>query len=113
MSQQEYISREAALRAMYAQAAECIDLGGEYAKDHDVLIAATFLLNSKSIPAADVVPVHRGEWVEFDGEGTYQCTYCGEPFILLEGTPRDNEYNFCPKCGAYLREVLDGGEHRD
>lgn len=86
----------------------------EYSADgeHPAIIAVQEArMNLLRISAADVVPVHRGEWVEFDGEGTYQCTYCGEPFILMNGTPRDNEYNYCPKCGAYLREGLDGGEY--
>ena len=23
-------------------------------------------------------------------------------FMLLEGTPKDNDYNYCPNCGAEM-----------
>lgn len=48
-----------------------------------------------------------GKWIEedvFDGELVYRCSECGEPFWLENGTPKDNEYNFCPKCGAKMAE---------
>ena len=55
------------------------------------------------LPAADVAPVKRGGWNDF-GEGrTRACDQCGEPFVLLEGTPQENRYNFCPNCGADMR----------
>jgi len=96
----DFISREAVL----ADIEQTIENSGCVNHEREIIDCVRYA------SAADVVPVHRGEWVEFDGVGTYQCTYCGEPFILVEGTPRDNEYNYCPKCGAYLREGLDGGE---
>ena len=46
-----------------------------------------------------------GEWKDLsDGwqEGTYECSNCKEEFVLIEGTPEDNEYNFCPNCGAKM-----------
>lgn len=51
-----------------------------------------------------------GYWIEedvFDGELVYRCSECGEPFWLESGTPKDNEYNFCPKCGAKMAESED------
>ena len=48
-----------------------------------------------------------GHWIEeeiFDGEVAYRCSKCGELFELESGTPKDNEYNFCPKCGARMAE---------
>ena len=55
------------------------------------------------------MPVDRphGEWKDLsDGwqEGTYECSNCKAEFVLIEGTPEDNEYNFCPNCGADMRE---------
>lgn len=32
-------------------------------------------------------------------------TACGNLYILLEGTPKGNDYNFCPGCGRHIREV--------
>ena len=46
-----------------------------------------------------------GHWIEedmFDGDVAYRCSECDELFWLESGTPKDNEYNFCPKCGAKL-----------
>ena len=50
-----------------------------------------------------------GRWVEedmFDGDVAYRCTKCNEVFSLIYGTPKDNEYNYCPNCGCRM----DGGE---
>ena len=49
----------------------------------------------------------KGEWLKIypDNEewNVYECSHCGEEFDLIEGTPYDNEYNFCPNCGADMR----------
>ena len=46
-----------------------------------------------------------GHWIEqdgFDGDIYYDCSECGESFCLIDGTPTDNMYNYCPNCGARL-----------
>ena len=46
-----------------------------------------------------------GRWIEedmFDGDVAYRCSECNELFWIESGTPKDNEYNFCPKCGAKI-----------
>ena len=68
----------------------------------------------KSIPAADVRPMVRGEWIpdydyaEYDYDGStplaeprkfqdgWQCSLCGRYM--------PSETNFCPNCGADMRE---------
>lgn len=53
----------------------------------------------------------RGEWIDLsDGwqEGTFRCSSCQMEFVLIEGTPEDNEYNFCPNCGASMRKEGEG-----
>ena len=50
-------------------------------------------------------PIRHGKWKQWDGYGyedTYECTECGEPFVLIEGTPLQNGYNYCPNCGARM-----------
>lgn len=42
-------------------------------------------------------------WRE-DEDGNWD-TRCGEKFILMEGTPKDNRMNYCPYCGGELSEV--------
>ena len=48
-----------------------------------------------------------GHWIEedmFDGDVAYRCSECNELFWIESGTPKDNGYNFCPKCGKRLVE---------
>lgn len=52
----------------------------------------------------------QGEWIEdtnIFGEGTYECSNCGNPWSLTEGTPVDNDMNFCPNCGAKMTKEVD------
>lgn len=49
-----------------------------------------------------------GKWIEqegFDGDTYYDCSECGESFCLIDGTPADNLYNYCPNCGSKLTEL--------
>jgi len=60
-----------------------------------------------SMPTADVVERKHGKWTLFENDieqNAYECSVCKDVFVLLEGTPQDNVYNFCPNCGADLRE---------
>lgn len=46
-----------------------------------------------------------GRWIEkedWNGDTYYDCSVCGESFSLIEGTPTDNLYNYCPSCGAKM-----------
>ena len=47
-----------------------------------------------------------GEWtaeIGYEGEVIYyECSNCKEAFSLLEGTPEENRYNYCPNCGARM-----------
>ena len=52
----------------------------------------------------------RGEWSlnidDWFGD-CYKCSACGEEFVLNEGTPKDNGYNYCPNCGSEMRGDTD------
>ena len=91
MAEKEYIEREAAINAVYEAYAD-----GESALD--ALIA---------LPAADVRPVVRGKWtlghLPSTSGGSYavvQCSECNSQFPIWRT-------NFCPNCGADMREVDD------
>lgn len=48
----------------------------------------------------------RGKWetIEgWDGDEVYRCSECGEEYVLIDGTPKENSYHFCPNCGADMR----------
>lgn len=54
-----------------------------------------------------------GRWIEedmFDGDVAYRCSECNELFCIECGTPKDNEYNFCPNCGAKMVEQQESEE---
>jgi len=64
----------------------------------------------KSLPAADVRPVVRGHYVgEYDGYAdgnpVYDMWYCSECGCCFEDWDEKPTYNFCPNCGADMREV--------
>ena len=53
----------------------------------------------------------KGKWIEEDDgwDGVFwRCSECNEPLYLVDGTPVDNEYHFCPNCGADMRGEQDG-----
>lgn len=53
-----------------------------------------------------------GHWIMenmSDGDVGYRCSECNELFWLECGTPKDNRYNFCPKCGERLIEQQESG----
>ena len=74
------------------------------------MTADTLELRINDIPSADVAPVRRGRWESFEDvfmETCYQCSECGLSFYLADGgTPKENEYHYCPNCGA----KMDGGK---
>ena len=54
------------------------------------------------------------EWIDYEditGEGsnTYECPSCGFVLQLMEGTPEENSYNYCPKCGKKLIQQNEEG----
>ena len=69
--------------------------------------SAKNLQSISDMPAADVVPVVHGHWIEQeDGnlDTYYTCSACKEDFDLIAGTPCENLYNYCPSCGAKMDE---------
>ena len=59
-----------------------------------------------AIPAEVVYPVKSGHWILHDEvtdwDETWECSACGDEFDMIEGTPIDNGYRFCPSCGAMM-----------
>lgn len=45
------------------------------------------------------------EWRLCDEEANVYDTSCRNPHILIEGTPRENNYEFCPYCGKNIKVV--------
>lgn len=51
----------------------------------------------------DLIP--KGHWIEKEDSNiglSYTCSVCYEEYWLEGSTPNDNEYNYCPCCGAKM-----------
>ena len=89
----EYIEREAALMKLMQDGC-----------------SAKNLQSISDIPGADVAEVVHGRWEDsidkwFEMD-IYTCSKCRESYVLVEGTPKENLWHYCPNCGA----KMDGGE---
>ena len=78
---------------------------------------ATHYLTRRVQDIPSVTPKAKtGHWIEkddFDGDVHYDCSECGESFCLIDGTPTDNLYNYCPICGAKMVEPQESEEEDD
>ena len=45
------------------------------------------------------------EWRLCDEEANVYDTSCRNPHILIEGTPKENNYEYCPYCGKRIKVV--------
>lgn len=45
------------------------------------------------------------EWRLCDEEANVYDTSCRNPHILIEGTPKENNYEHCPYCGKKIKVV--------
>ena len=45
------------------------------------------------------------EWRLCDEEANVYNTSCRNPHILIEGTPKENNYEYCPYCGKKIKVV--------
>ena len=71
----------------------------------DVVMYSPLMNDIKYLPSVQPTILH-GEWEEkecFDGDVYYDCSVCGNSWTTIDGTPMDNEMNFCPHCGADMR----------
>ena len=94
MAEKEYIEREAALRA------NCYFCSAHLKDDSPCNEKCADYMKFMEIPAADVRSVVRGEWEEEDSASnrwSFRCSVCGEG-------GRGYKFNFCPNCGADMRE---------
>ena len=111
----EFIEREAALNADFKIPAKRLDTRIKTARDA-VQAYANYIA---ALPAADVKPVVRGEWVDDKGNvvpwdemntdcpaGSCSCSVCGDWLTASDEYPARGR--FCPNCGADMRGENDG-----
>lgn len=98
----EYIDRVALENAMTIAAVN--------GKERDRRIWAKAICLLHDMPAADVAPVVHGRWEdsvdEWYGTDVYTCSKCRDSYVLVEGTPKENLWNYCPNCGVKMDERM-------
>ena len=96
MANSDYISREAAIEAL-------CKAHSPYPRRREISVGAI-----QDISPADVRPVVRGKWIDVSPAHikVFRCDQCGEETTdTCMDKPR---VNFCPNCGADMREVDNG-----
>ena len=96
MIKKEYIDLEEAVATLKRNSLKCFN---SYYKGY-----VNAIEDLADIPAADVAPVRHGYWIEQCEESLYSCSACGSEWVTIEGTPEENDMDFCPHCGAKMDE---------
>ena len=107
----DLISRQAVINAFCN---ECDISSCPYRDKGKKYASCGYVDTLKHIPS--VSQPKTGQWIEhdgWDGDVYYECSECKEPFVLIDGTPTDNLYNYCPNCGAYLSTMRTDREDGD
>ena len=53
----------------------------------------------------DFSPIH-GQWILYEDEDTnaWECSVCHKVQQLMNGTPFENNWHYCPSCGAKMEQ---------
>lgn len=106
----EYIEREAALEAirnLYPGIPFTKRLMQKWHEENKNFMQCESAI--ERLPAADVVPVRHGRWIEYPEclrfENAYSddhivCSECHEVFSILDNCTE--AFNYCPNCGAKM-----------
>ena len=106
----DYISREAVEKVFSQPVTMSMCLTLEECKQKNAQRQIDLFV-IRGLPSADVRPVVHGKWVN-DHNGKYSpagdnyfCSACKDPSLRAFGKPART--NFCPNCGADMREAND------
>ena len=103
---EDCISRQAVLDA-FGLSEKTRKYGGDHS-GYDTMMKYEIQDVIEDLPSVN--PQRTGHWIEdtngtyTDNHDTWECSQCGHVQILLEGTPKDNDYNYCPNCGCAMVE---------
>ncbi len=48
-----------------------------------------------------------------DDYNTWECSQCKCDWCIEEGTPKDNNMNYCPECGARIKNIVEYKEENN
>ena len=104
----DLISRQAAIDAIWRHATDVLERSDLESSDYDLFIQDVYKMAHRHIaeliqnlPSAE--PVKRGRWVIEPDERVMHCSFCGWVVEYYAGL--EEEWNFCPRCGADMSEV--------
>lgn len=92
---EEYISREAALKAANEWVSEACMA--------PVMRVSRLFDKLAKVPAADVAEVVHARWERV--RSNWYCTGCNKGYRITKGAPIASSFSYCPNCGA----KMDGG----
>ena len=106
----EYTEKEALIAHIKDLPTWWADAGGVYGRSmkypEGMFDCEDVISSVENAPAADVAPVRHGRWEdsadEWFGTDVYTCSKCRESYVLVEGTPKENLWHYCPNCGAKM-----------
>ena len=89
---------------------DCTKYGNKNAKQQDKSYSAMMMYEVADL-VDDLIEIvkHGGvsydvcEWRLCDEEANVYDTSCRNPHILIEGTPKENNYEYCPYCGKKIK----------
>ena len=62
-------------------------------------------------------PFKHGHWIDTRIQEVKECSECGDwytmPLLFVNDIPHVYPYNFCPNCGADLRETFEADESEE
>jgi len=74
---------------------EGVLMSGDITKEEAGKLAAMFVKNVCTYALID------------DDSNLWQCSECGEEWILAEDGPKENNMDYCPKCGRKITEIRE------
>ena len=99
----EYIERE----ALYSEIVPHFKSANAFGSSRNVCKAWGKMLDMvQNAPAADVVERKRGKWYWAE-DGHCKCSVCGQYATVKRLVVKTN---FCPNCGADMREVVSAND---
>lgn len=102
----DYINREAVIKRKAFATLDCLGM-------EPTILASDVVSALQSLPAAGVRPVARVRWHSRfyyrEGTGAYDCemhvcSECGSEWSY-DAETGVSDFNFCPNCGADMRET--------
>ena len=92
-------------KALHERLVDYETKNGTVTEKHQHIKAIDVLNDAIEIVKQGGVSDYVCEWRLCDEEANVYDTSCRNPHILIEGTPKENNYEYCPYCGKKIKVV--------